>query len=59
LTFAAGLTDYVFAADAREGEILAKRETTVAYFLLTPHRRMPDMNLSRNEVADLTAYIKP
>jgi mono/diheme cytochrome c family protein len=90
LTFAAGLTDRVLAADARKGEILAKRwcttchvvssdqqqgtaqappfsavasksdfnETTVAYFLLTPHPRMPDMNLSRSEAADLAAYIK-
>jgi mono/diheme cytochrome c family protein len=90
LIFAAGLTDRVFAADVRKGEILAKRwcstchvvssdqqqgtaqtppfsavagrtdfnETTVAYFLLTPHPRMPDMNLSRSEAADLAAYIK-
>jgi mono/diheme cytochrome c family protein len=90
LIFAAGLTDRAFAADARKGEILAKRwctschvvssdqqqgttqappfsavgnrpdfnETTIAYFLLTPHPRMPDMNLSRNEAADLAAYIK-
>lgn len=29
----------------------------VALFLLTPHPRMPDMNLSRNEAADLAAYI--
>jgi mono/diheme cytochrome c family protein len=33
-------------------------ETTLAYFLLTPHPRMPDMNLTRNEAADLAAYIK-
>jgi mono/diheme cytochrome c family protein len=33
-------------------------ETALAYFLLTPHPRMPDMNLSRNEAADLAAYIK-
>jgi cytochrome c553 len=90
LIFAAALTDHVFAADARKGEILAKRwcvtchvvssdqqqataqappfsavasrpdfnERTVAYFLLTPHPRMLDMNLSRNEAADLAAYIK-
>ena len=32
-------------------------ETTLAYFLLTPHPRMPDMNLSRGEAADLAAYI--
>ena len=89
LISAAGLTDRVFAADARKGETLAKRwcanchvvsadqqqgttqappfsavasrpdfnETTVAYFLLTPHPRMADMNLSRSEAADLAAYI--
>ena len=33
-------------------------ETALAYFLLTPHPRMPDMNLSRAEAADLAAYIK-
>ena len=33
-------------------------ETTIAFFLLTPHPRMPDMNLSRSEAADLAAYIK-
>jgi mono/diheme cytochrome c family protein len=30
----------------------------VALFLLLPHPKMPDMNLSRNEAADLAAYIK-
>jgi mono/diheme cytochrome c family protein len=33
-------------------------DRTVAYFLLTPHPRMPDMNLSRSEASDLAAYIK-
>jgi len=33
-------------------------ETALAFFLLTPHPRMPDMNLSRSEAADLAAYIK-
>ncbi len=33
-------------------------ETALAYFLLTPHPRMPDMNLSRSEAADIVAYIK-
>ena len=32
-------------------------EATLAFFLLTPHPRMPDMNLSRSEAADLAAYI--
>jgi mono/diheme cytochrome c family protein len=30
---------------------------SVALFLLAPHPRMPDMNLSRSEAADLAAYI--
>jgi len=29
----------------------------VALFLLVPHPRMPDMNLSRGEAADIAAYI--
>jgi mono/diheme cytochrome c family protein len=29
----------------------------LALFLLTPHPKMPDMNLSREEAADLAAYI--
>ena len=29
----------------------------LALFLLLPHPRMPDMNLSRAEAADLAAYI--
>ncbi len=29
----------------------------LALFLLEPHPKMPDMNLSRNEAADLAAYI--
>jgi len=33
-------------------------EATLALFLLNPHPRMPDMNLSRSEAADLAAYIK-
>jgi len=77
------------AADARQGETLAKRwcaachvvapdqqrgstvappfsaigrmsgfdESKVAFYLLAPHPRMPDMNLSRAEAADLAAYI--
>jgi mono/diheme cytochrome c family protein len=31
---------------------------TIALFLLVPHPKMPDMNLSRAEAADLAAYIK-
>ena len=29
----------------------------LALYLLNPHPKMPDMNLSRNEAADLAAYI--
>ncbi len=29
----------------------------IALFLLNPHPKMPDMNLTRNEAADLAAYI--
>jgi mono/diheme cytochrome c family protein len=29
----------------------------LAYFLLVPHPKMPDMNLSRTEAADLAAFI--
>jgi mono/diheme cytochrome c family protein len=29
----------------------------LALFLLLPHPRMPDMNMSRDEAADLAAYI--
>jgi mono/diheme cytochrome c family protein len=30
----------------------------LALYLLAPHPKMPDMNLSRDEAADLAAYIK-
>jgi hypothetical protein len=29
----------------------------IAFFLLIPHPKMPDMGLSRTEAADLAAYI--
>lgn len=29
----------------------------LAFFLLDPHPKMPDMSLTRNEAADLAAYI--
>lgn len=44
-----------FAAMARD-EDLAERLLTA--FLSSPHPRMPDMSLSRSEVADLVAYIR-
>jgi mono/diheme cytochrome c family protein len=41
---------------------IAKREhidaPMVALYLLLPHPKMPDMNLTRSEAADLAAYIK-
>jgi len=60
---------HVISADQQQGTAQAPpfsavaskpdfNETTVAYFLLTPHPRMPDMSLSRSEAADLAAYIK-
>jgi mono/diheme cytochrome c family protein len=62
-------TCHVVAADQRVGttqspafSTIARKpefnEATLAFFLLTPHPRMPDMNLSRGEAADLAAYIK-
>ncbi len=32
-------------------------EARLAFFLLDPHPKMPDMSLSRSEAADLAAYI--
>jgi len=32
-------------------------EAKVAFFLLDPHPKMPDMGLSRTEAADLAAYM--
>jgi len=60
---------HVVASDQQRGTVqappfstIAKKadfnETALAYFLLTPHPRMPDMSLTRSEAADLAAYIK-
>jgi mono/diheme cytochrome c family protein len=60
---------HVISADQQQGtaqappfSVVANKadfnETTIAYFLLAPHPRMPDMNLSRSEAADLAAYIR-
>lgn len=89
LTFFAALANAAWAADADNGEKMARRwcaachvvatdqtqgytqappfssigkkpgfdEAKLALFLLLPHPRMPDMNLSRSEAADLAAYI--
>jgi mono/diheme cytochrome c family protein len=61
-------TCHVVASDQQRGtaqsppfSAIAKKpgfnEAILAFFLLTPHPRMPDMNLSRSEAADLAAYI--
>jgi mono/diheme cytochrome c family protein len=43
-----------FAAIAKRPDFDASK---VAFFLLNPHPKMPDMSLTRNEAADLAAYI--
>ena len=43
-----------FSAVAKEPGFDAAK---LALYLLLPHPKMPDMNLSRSEAADLTAYI--
>ncbi|MGA8610168.1 MAG: c-type cytochrome [Xanthobacteraceae bacterium] len=43
-----------FSAVARRPGIDAAK---IAFFLLNPHPKMPDMALSRTEAADLAAYI--
>lgn len=47
--------------DAPPFSAIATRENysgaLIALYLLTPHPRMPDMNLTRAEAADLAAYI--
>ena len=60
---------HVVAADQRAGSgqappfsAIGKRPdldaTRLAIFLMAPHPVMPDMALSRNEAADLAAYIQ-
>lgn len=43
-----------FATIARMPNLDAAR---IAFFLLDPHPKMPDMSLTRDEAADLAAYI--
>jgi len=43
-----------FAAIARKFDFTAEK---VAFFLLDPHPKMPNFPLSRNEAADIAAYI--
>lgn len=90
LIAALSIADSAAAADAAQGELLARRwcaachvvamdqqrangqappfaaigktpdldPSRLALFLLLPHPKMPDMALSRNEAADLAAYIQ-
>jgi mono/diheme cytochrome c family protein len=46
-------------ADAPPFEEIAKRfsEPGLTTFLLDPHAKMPDMNLTRFEAADIAAYV--
>ncbi|MBI2714743.1 MAG: cytochrome c [Rhizobiales bacterium] len=59
---------HVVAADQRQGNTQADPFSAMAklpgldagklaLYLLLPHPKMPDMNLSRSEAADLAAYI--
>lgn len=43
-----------FSEIAGKGPVDAAR---IAFFLLAPHPKMPDMSLSRSEAEDLAAYI--
>jgi mono/diheme cytochrome c family protein len=43
-----------FATIAKMPDVDAAK---IAFFLLEPHPKMPDMGLSRSEAADLAAYI--
>jgi mono/diheme cytochrome c family protein len=43
-----------FASIARQPGFDASK---IAFFLLAPHPKMPDMGLSRSEAADIAAYI--
>jgi len=43
-----------FSAIARQPGIDSSK---LALYLLLPHPKMPDMNLTRSEAADLAAYI--
>jgi len=44
-----------FASIARNKKLTP---SVLKVFLSTSHRRMPDMHLSRTEIADIVAYIK-
>jgi mono/diheme cytochrome c family protein len=44
-----------FASVAKRSDFDA---TKIAFFLLDPHPKMPNMELSRDEASDIAAYIK-
>jgi mono/diheme cytochrome c family protein len=48
------------SADVAPFADVARRKTDaqVANFLTDPHPKMPDMSLSRQEIADIVAYIR-
>jgi mono/diheme cytochrome c family protein len=59
---------HIVSADQKSGSTqappfsaIAKRQrfdqSRLAFFLLDPHPKMPDMGLSRNDAGDLAAYI--
>jgi mono/diheme cytochrome c family protein len=50
-------TCHVVAADQQIAKMPDLDPAKLALFLLLPHPKMPDMNLSRDEAADLAAYI--
>ncbi len=56
------LTQRQANADAPPFEEIARRpnfsEGGLATFLLDPHAKMPDMNLTRNEAGDIAAYVR-
>jgi mono/diheme cytochrome c family protein len=43
---------------AQIGRMPTMDAAALAAFLMTPHRRMPDMSLTRREIEDLVAFIK-
>jgi cytochrome c2 len=47
-------------SDAPSFSSIARKKSTekLTAFLTDPHPKMPDMNLTRGEIADIVAYIK-
>jgi hypothetical protein len=49
------------SSECRRGVVRRDRAFTaegLAFFLLDPHPKMPDMHVTRSEAQDLAAYIK-